>query len=397
MDDLVASAFLAKIHTDLDTQENRIALINAGEHAASVGHGLRFLHSTDPNLITPKSRSRLIAAGQSAHILGNAMGVLHSNTGFYGPQMPIIEEHIDVLCSAPRHSHRIAQGMRMLNRAPASILVTAENIKALRGNGEFAEDIARGLVSLHNGNLANTINLNALAAAGPNAKDISMTLITFSMRNRSLITQGIFTALCNVGNDISKVYYGIGLLEMVSPTLITNDVIQALISASSNAKLISYGIRDLYRANPALITPQNLSALVSAGAAAVDMAKRLIEPPKPPQIEKTNERQIILESLKNDEIHPNDEMYERIHKLLDPVTLEAIIHPHKITGDATNQYFEFHTLMALNRDREGHFAHPLTREKFKEENIVNCADQYASLFDEVVEEIKAANERKFSM
>jgi hypothetical protein len=105
------------------------------------------------------------------------------------------------------------------------------------------------------------------------------------------------------------------------------------------------------------------------------------------QTETCNERQIILESLHVDEIAQTEEAYERIQKLYDPVTLEAICHPRKLRGDATNQYFEFHTLMALKRDTGGYFTHPLTRKKFKNENIVDCAEEYAVLFDDIVNEL----------
>jgi hypothetical protein len=109
------------------------------------------------------------------------------------------------------------------------------------------------------------------------------------------------------------------------------------------------------------------------------------------EAQEINERQVLLDSLRVEEIDINDEAYELIQKLYDPITLAAICHPCKLRGDTTNQYFEFHSLMALNRDREGHFAHPLTREKFKEENIVHCTEEYSALFDRVVQDI---NDRK---
>ncbi len=134
-----------------------------------------------------------------------------------------------------------------------------------------------------------------------------------------------------------------------------------------------------------------------------------------PRQESGNERQRILKELNVDDSE------DKINKLIDPITLEAIEYPCKINGDV-NRYFEFHTLMALPRaqvplDKEGvtfapsiiraleasggdlqsfmapeTFAHPLTRIRHPDADIIDASIEYKTLFDETVKELTSLSQ-----
>ena len=147
------------------------------------------------------------------------------------------------------------------------------------------------------------------------------------------------------------------------------------------------------RANADLITQDNFEALIAAGANVMQVARDIIiARPAPlrfialeaiPVIPAGNERQRILEEL------GVDTSEERVNRLLDPVTIEAIEFPKQLKGDTTGQYFEYHTLMALPRNSTTlTFTHPITRGLYIEGQIVDASDEYKELFDQTVLDIR---------
>ncbi len=153
---------------EINTPENRRALIDAGANAERVGYALSEMRRANPDLITDANFQALIRAGENARGVGIAL-----------------------------------KEMRRANPD----LITDANREALIRAGENPEGVGDALsqMRLANPNLITDANREALIRAGANAQGVGIALSEMRLANPDLITDANREALIRAGENAVQV------------------------------------------------------------------------------------------------------------------------------------------------------------------------------------------------
>lgn len=306
----------------VNTPENRRALIAAGAQGLSVAGGFRTL-SAAGLLDREDIRDEVVRAG--AHANNVAIGIVALvGANLYTDE--VIRDQVIAACKG-EHGGSVARGMRVLR---STLLLGRDNIRneVIRA-GEHAENVAFGIrVLLDDANL--------------------------------LDRDDIRSEVIRAGAYAYHAAQGITVLDQAG-LLGEEDIRREVIAAGSNAREVAINIINRRRAD------------------AVREPIRHIPLDAIPRQEAENERQRILDEL---DVDTSEERFDS--RLIDPVTLAAIEHPRKLKGDATGQFFEYHSLMALNRNRNGDFKHPSTRIEYTDDKILDVSDEYTNEFNQTM-------------
>ncbi len=355
---------------NMNTLENRQALMDAGVHARSLSYGLESIGRTNPALLTPERLQALLAAGADAQSICYGVSAVWKANPALNTQ-----ENFRALIAAGKNAELVGYGISDLRKANPA-LATQEIFQALLTAGRNANHVGSGFAAIWRANpaLATSQNLQELIGVGGYADSVGNCLSIIGRVNSTLVTQQNFQALIRTNSQM--VYFALIALERANPMLITQENIQALLAARPDAVgTIASGISELAKADRALATQVNFDELLRQGANALNHALQII------RLAPSNDRQRTLMELG---IAGDD----RANHLLDPIYLEAIAVPYVLDGDASRTFFEYKTLIELEREGRGVINHPATREKFTLQDIKDATTIYKKAFDKVVKTAK---------